>query len=214
MDIVNDFLLNPNVAYLGLVLAFLLTIMALLVPGTGLIEVFAFFSILYAVYAIANLTINPYALLLLVVGVIPFIIALRRSHKRIYLIFSLIALIIGSSYLFVGEGLQPAVNPILAVFVSVFLTGFIWIVSSKVLGSENLPPAHNPDQLIGETGESTTTIHDEGTVQIKSELWSARSEETIPSGAHVRVTGRDGFTLVVVRIQEEQPADSVSTGQS
>lgn len=214
MDINLDFLLNPNIAYLGLVLAFLLTIMALLVPGTGLIEVFAFFAIAYSIFAVASIPVNPIALLVLLVGVIPFVFALRRSGNRIYLIFSIIALILGSSYLFVGQGWQPAVNPILAMIVSVLTAGFIWFMSLKLLAAEKIPPAHNPDQLIGETGEATTKIHDEGTIQIKSELWSARSEASIPVGAHVKVTGRDGFTLIVEQLSEEKPTEGVSTGQS
>ncbi len=58
------------------------------------------------------------------------------------------------------------------------------------------PPIHLKT-FIGATGEATTDIREEGTVQLESELWSARSAEPIPAGAQVRVIGRNGFTLLV-----------------
>ena len=50
---------------------------------------------------------------------------------------------------------------------------------------------------MGKIGEARTAIHQEGSVLIDSELWSARSQESIPAGEHVRVVKRDGFTLEV-----------------
>ena len=53
-------------------------------------------------------------------------------------------------------------------------------------------------------GEAKTSIADEGSVQVAGELWSAKSEQAIPEGTHVRVTGREGFSLVVEKIDDEE----------
>ena len=45
MDAIEQFLLNPNVVYLILVFGFLLTIMALISPGTTILEIGAFFTL-------------------------------------------------------------------------------------------------------------------------------------------------------------------------
>jgi membrane-bound ClpP family serine protease len=58
-------------------------------------------------------------------------------------------------------------------------------------------PRHDLASLIGAVGEARSEVHDEGSVQVSGELWSARSETAIPDGAPVRVTGRDGFILIV-----------------
>ncbi len=193
-------LLDPNVAYVVLVLGFLLAFLAVLVPGTGLIEVFALFTLILAAYAIYNLQVNFLALGVLVLGVFPFLLALRRSRQLIYLALSILALVIGSAFLFVQNGWQPLVSPVLAVIVSPLVTIFLWITARKALDASLKPPSHHPDRLIGLVGAATTGIDGNGTVQMESELWSARSERFIPAGSEVRVVGREGLTLVVEKV--------------
>jgi membrane-bound serine protease (ClpP class) len=193
-----EILINPNIAYLLLVVGIVMVIMALFAPGTGIIELGAFFVLLLAFWEISQLPINLWALGVLVLGVIPFFLAVRKSHRLVYLVIALIAFIIGSIYLFQGEyWWQPGVNPILAIVTSVLACGFLWIATTKVLESEKMRPQHDLTQLIGEIGEAKTDIFDEGSVQIESELWSAHSSVLIPEGSDVRVVKRDGFILEV-----------------
>jgi membrane-bound serine protease (ClpP class) len=198
-----DFLLDPNVAYLVLVGAALLTMMAVLNPGTGVLEIVALFLWLISGYIIFNLPINFWALGLMLLGVVLFLLSLRKIRSLIYLGLSIAAVIIGSIFLFDQPGWQPAVNPILAVIVSVFVAGFTWIVANKALEAESMRPAHDLEALVGAVGEAKTSIHDEGSVQVAGELWSAKSQQSIPEGTHIRVTGRDGFRLVVEKIDDE-----------
>jgi membrane-bound serine protease (ClpP class) len=193
-----EILINPNIAYLLIVVGIVLVIMALFAPGTGIIELAAFFILLLAFWEISQLPINLWALGLLVLGVIPFILAVRKSQNMIYLVIALVAFIIGSIFLFKGDyWWQPGVNPILAIVTSVLAGGFIWIATTKVLESEKMRPKHDLAKLIGDIGEAKTDIFDEGSVQLESELWSARSSTPIPMGSQVRVVKRDGFILEV-----------------
>jgi len=193
-----EILLNPNVAYLILVIGVILTIMALFAPGTGVLEIGALFVLLLAAWEISQQPINLWALLLLILGVIPFILAVRKSHKLIYLVIALIAFVVGSIYLFQGDyWWQPGVNPVLAIVTSVMACGFLWIAVTKVLESDRMRPRHKLANLAGEVGEARTDIHSEGTVQIESELWSARSSVLILEGSKVRVVRREGFILEV-----------------
>jgi membrane-bound ClpP family serine protease len=131
-------------------------------------------------------------------GVVPFIIAVRKSRKIAYLIIAMIAFVIGSAYLFQGEKWwQPGVNPILAIIGSALACGFIWIGTTKVLETEKMKPSHDLSKILGEEGEAKTDIWDEGSVQIGSELWSARSKVKIYAGSKVKVTKREGFVLEV-----------------
>jgi membrane-bound serine protease (ClpP class) len=197
---VESIILNPNVAYLLLVGGAMLAILAVLSPGTGLLEVAAFILLILAGYAIYNLPINYWALGLLVLGVIPFLFALRKSGNLIYLGISILALIIGSIFLFQGQGWRPAVNPPLAIAVSTLSAGFLWFVGRKVLEVESIRPTHDLAALVGEIGEAKTEIFTEGSVQVAGELWTARSQQPIPNGSKVRVTGREGFILEVEKV--------------
>ncbi len=198
----TDFLLNPNIAYLLLVAAFLLILMSLLTPGTGVFEAGAILTITLAGWQIYTLPVNWWALFVLVAGVVPFFLAVRRSGQRLYLIVSIAALVVGSAFMFRGEsGWVPGVHPLLASVVSISVGVFLWFVVVKTLEAQFSQPAHDLDQVIGALGMARTDIHYEGTVLVKMEEWSARSEEPIPSGSRVRVTGREGFVLVVEAYQ-------------
>jgi membrane-bound serine protease (ClpP class) len=200
-----EILINPNIAYLILVVGVMLTIMALFAPGTGILEISALFTLLLAGWEMTQLPINLWALVLLVLGVIPFIFAVRKSHNIAYLVVALIAFVIGSAYLFQGDTWwKPGVNIFLAIVVSVLASGFIWFAATKVLESEKMKPRMDLGKLIGETGEAKTDIHEEGSVQIGSELWSARSNVQIYEGSKVRVIKREGFILEVEPVPSKE----------
>jgi membrane-bound serine protease (ClpP class) len=191
-------LIDPNIAYLLLVVGVVLAIMALFAPGTGVLEVGAIFVLFLAGWEISQIPINIWALVILIIGVIPFILAVRKSHNMVYLVVALIVFVIGSAYLFQGASWwQPGVNPFLAIIASILASGYLWIAATKVLDTEKIKPRHDLAKIIGAMGEAKTDIFSEGSVQIGSELWSARSAVPIPEGSKIRVLKREGFILEV-----------------
>jgi membrane-bound serine protease (ClpP class) len=201
-----NFLLDPNVAYLILVGGILLAILAVFAPGSGVLEIGALFAVLLAGYTIYNLPINPWALILLVLGVVPFVIAVRKSHRLVYLGLSLAALVVGSAFLFRTSNGVPAVNPILAILVSLTIVPLIWISTRKTLDALELRPSQDLGRIIGEIGEARTAIMPEGTVYVGGEDWSARSRLPIQRNARVRVLRRIGLTLEVEPVDLAEPA--------
>jgi membrane-bound serine protease (ClpP class) len=193
-----NILIEPNIAYLLLASGSLLAILALLSPGSGILEIGALFTLILAGWITSFLPINLWALIVLVVGVVPFLIAVRKSGRLIFLAVSCAALILGSTFLFRNDVWYiPAVNPLLALVVSILSASFMWLATRKVLETANLRPTHDLEVLIGATGQAKTDILEAGSVQVDGELWSAQSDTPIPNGAHVRVTGREGFILKV-----------------
>ncbi|GAB4479004.1 MAG: hypothetical protein Kow0088_19430 [Anaerolineales bacterium] len=198
-----DFILDPNLAYIVLVIATILAILALLSPGSGVIEIGAIITAIFAAYSIYRLPLNGLALAILIGGGILFLIAFFRKDRRWILAMAIVGIVIGSAFLFRTEHWwQPAVNPLLAAVVSVSSGGFFWVIGRKLLEASTAKPRHDLDRLIGEIGEAKTDIHQHGSVQVDGELWSATSHTPIPAGSLVRVVKRDGFTLEVVK--EEQ----------
>jgi membrane-bound serine protease (ClpP class) len=194
-----NFLLDPNVAYLLLAGGLTFAILALITPGTGLLELGALLAFLLAGYSVYNLPINLWALVILLIGVFPFMLAVRKSGKLAYLAISIVALVVGSAFLFRSDvWYVPAVNPLLALVVSVLMAGYFWVATRKILEVEMNPPVHDLEGLIGQVGEAKSAVYQtEGSVQVNGELWSAQSETPIPGGAAVRVVGREGFVLQV-----------------
>jgi membrane-bound serine protease (ClpP class) len=199
--------LDPNVAYVLLVFGFMLAILAVLTPGTGILEVVGLFALGLAGWSVYILEVNVWALAVLILGVFPFLIAVRRSGQMIYLAVAIGALVVGSLFLFRGEGLRPAVNPILALVSSVISGGFLWFASTKTLEASQARPAHDLSGLIGQVGETRTAVHEEGSVYIAGEMWTAYSKKPIPNDERVRVIGREGFLLEVEPLEPDTMTD-------
>jgi len=194
----EDILINPNVAYLLLVIGFVMAGMAIVSPGTGVLEIGALFALLLAGWQVYVLGVNLWALVVMLLGIAPFVLAVRRKGNRIYLGLSFLALIIGSWFLFPTEPWwRSAINPWLFIIASALTIGFLWVVTTKVVEAESVRPSHDLNALVGELGEAKTAISNEGSVQIFGELWTARSKEPIPQGSQVHVVGREGFVLIV-----------------
>jgi membrane-bound ClpP family serine protease len=193
-----ELLLNPNTAYVLLVVGVLLGLLAIVTPGTGFLEVAAFFCLALTAYVAFNIgTINPWALVVLAASLIPFIYSTRGLKRRIWLAVSIAGVLVGSLYLFNTSGWIPEVNPILALIVSGLAGGFVWLVVDKAIQAYHARPSHDLGSLIGQVGEAKTDVHENGSVQVSGELWSARSEKKLPAGTFVRVVGREGFILIV-----------------
>jgi membrane-bound serine protease (ClpP class) len=192
-----EFLLDPNVAYLILLAGVMLVMMAIVTPGTGLFEVGAFFCLILAGYAVYNLSFSWWALILLGLSIFPFLYAIQKPKRELFLGLAIILLIVGSVFLFARENGQPAVNPLIASIASVLVAGFLWLAVHKSVQAAGIRPAHDLEELVGQTGEARTKVHDDGSVQVSGELWSARSNEPISAGSTVRVIGREGFILLV-----------------
>ena len=192
-----DFLLDPNVAYLILVGGVLLAMLALAAPGTGLLEIGAFFCIALAGYAIYNLSFNWWALVLLALSIVPFVYALQKPKREPYLALSIVLLIVGSVFMFPRTADQAVVNPLVAIVASGLVAGFLWISVRKAVEAAGIRPSHDLGGLVGQIGEARTKVNDEGSVLVAGELWSARSEKPIPTGSSVRVVRREGFILIV-----------------
>lgn len=197
----EEILLNPNLVYLFIIGGFSLAFMAILAPGTGILEITALFVLILAGWGIFNLPINYWALALLILAVFPPLIALRKTKKMYFLGISVISLVVGSAYLLKGDNWYSlAISPGLAIVVSVIIGGLFWIVTKKTLEADEAPPSHDLSTLIGAVGEAKSNIHQEGSVQVNKELWTARSKDPIEMGSQIRVVDREGFVLVVEQI--------------
>ncbi len=192
-----DILLNPNIAYILLVAATFLALLAIVVPGTGMAEVGAFFCVVLAGYSIYHLSFNWWALLLILLSIVPFLIAIQKPGRGVWLILAIIGIIIGSAFFFPDVKGQPSVNPLLAIVTSALYAVFAWFSVRKVMQIAQTKPAQDLSALIGQRGEAKTSVETDGSVQVAGELWSARSKALIPMGSAVRVVGREGFILIV-----------------
>lgn len=197
-----EFLIDPNVSYLLLILGFLTAVLALFAPGTGLLEIGALLTLTLAAYGIVNLPYNWWALVIMGAGIIPFAVALfikkgKGQTRVILIVAAALAFVIGSALLFPGEGGLPAVHPVLILLLSAVALGLTYFIASKTLESVQARPVFDLDRLVGMTGQASSDIRGQGTVYVNGEEWSAASTVFISEGTQVRVVKRSGLTLEV-----------------
>ncbi len=189
---------TPNLVFIALVVGIWTGALALVVPGTGALEVISIFCLLVAGYAALSLPVNLWAVVLLMLGAGSFVVAVVRPRRTYFLYIAALLLTAGSILLFRGDdGRVSGVSWPLALGATVFTLGFFWLVVNKSLKAHAQQPTMDPARLTGEYGETLTEVHSGGSIQLASETWSARSRDAIPAGTRVRVVGREGLVLLV-----------------
>jgi membrane-bound serine protease (ClpP class) len=191
---------TQDIAYFFLIASVWASVLAISSPGTGLLELSACFCVVVTAVFAVWLNINLWALGILAAAFLIFLLEIARPLKGIFLLVSVVLFSIGSIFLFRGSGGEfVVVSWPLAVVSSLSTGGFFWLVVRKVLQSRRTPASLDPTSIVGQVGEAQTDVFLEGSVQVASELWSARSDARIPAGSRVRVVSREGLILTVVK---------------
>ncbi len=211
-----EILIDPNVAYLLLVVGIVLAIMALFAPGTGILEIGALFVLFLAGWEMSQLPINLWALVLLILGVIPFILAVRKSRNLVFLVdrfdrFCHWFRLPVSRCKLVAARREPIPGDHRLSCLPAVISG---LPPPKCWKPKKCKPRHDLAKIIGDIGEAKTDIYNEGSVQIGSELWSARSSVPIPEGSKVRVVKREGFILEVEPVPPKERVNQLIRAQN
>jgi membrane-bound serine protease (ClpP class) len=194
-------IIDPNIAYVLLIIGFVLSVLALLTPGTGIVEIIGLFSMILAGYGIISNPTHYWAFIILI-PFIPLIFLYRKTTKNYYLILSIISLNLGSYLIFKSESGGFAVSPFLAIVVILINAPILWIVVKKIIEAIDRTPDFDPGQILGKEGEARTNVFKDGTVYVWGEEWSARSEYKIDKGEKVKVINKEGLVLWVEKINK------------
>lgn len=189
-------IIDPNITYVLLVVGFILSILAILTPGTGIIEIAGLFSLVVAGYGVISNPTNLWALIFLIPW-LPFLIIFRKNKQNIYLILSILFLNLGSFMIFKGETGIFAVSPFLGLIVFTINAPIVWLVLKKVSEAIDREPDFNPVKIVNMDGVARTNIAPEGTVYVNGEEWSARSDHKILIGSKIKVMEKEGLVLIV-----------------
>lgn len=194
--------LFSNLMYLLLVAGVWFASLAVISPGTGLYEVLTLMTLASAGIGLFYIPINAWAFIPLILGMATFLSSLWvKKLEGILLGISALLISLGSVYLFQSKWDEPAVHPLLAIIVSLSTLGFYWFAIRKTVAAQRMQSVHDPSLVVGQTGVSRTAIEPVGTIYVGGEYWSARSDQVIPAGAWVLVTGRKGLVLSVELIE-------------
>jgi len=209
---VFEFLKDPNVAYILLIVGLWTLVIAVSTPGTGFAEVTAAITLALAAIGLFSLTVNFAGILLIVLAFALFAVDVMATSHGVLTVGGVLALVLGSMLLFPSRENVAGLSGWLIAGVTLGSAGMAGIVLHALVRSLRARRVDlavlNVDGAIGAV-RTAIVAGQAGTVQVAGQLWTAKSDEPLEPGAEVKVVGREGLTLRVARVSP-RPAVSGS----
>ena len=206
-----QFLVNPNVAFLLLLIGFVGLALEFFTPGTILPGSVGAVSLLLGVFGTVQLPVDAIGVVLLILGAGLIIAEAHLPTGGLLGVAGVAALIPGGLLLFDTGSDELAISPVLVVVVAVVFGGATVVVGQKALAARHRPVTTGEEDLLGSVGEVRHAIDPIGQVFIEGAIWRARSAEADPIGVgyRVRVEAIEGLTLLVSPL-EAATADQIA----
>lgn len=192
-----DFISDPNVAYLLMLLGFYGIFFEMTNPGAIFPGVFGAISLILAFYSFQTLPVNYAGLLLIILAIILFILEIKVTSYGVLSIGGVIAMTIGSIMLF-DSSLPFFKLSMKVVLPSVGLTALFFLLTIRlVVRAQMRQPVTGSEGLVGLEGTAKTDIHNDGLVFVHGEIWKAYSDQPVKAGDIVIVEKMENLKLKV-----------------
>jgi len=190
---------DPNIAFLLLMIGFYGILLEFWNPGTFVPGVVGAISLILALTALSALPVHYGALGLLVLGIALMIGEALTPGFGILGLGGLAAFIVGGIFLFEGgdSDIEIAVSMPLLIGFALTSAGLIFGIVGAAMNARRRPPVTGSEQLVGSRGEVVEWHGSTGQVRLLGEIWAARGAQSLKPKDLVRVTGREGLTLIV-----------------
>jgi membrane-bound serine protease (ClpP class) len=212
------FLVNPDIAYILLIIGMFGVIFELSHPGLVAPGIAGAVALLLSFISFGSLPTNLGGILFIVLAIVLFILDIKLPTHGILTAGGIASFVLGSFLLFppwrapkvpsmpsVPSVPRVAIDPAIIILMTVLVSSFFIFVVSKGLLAQRRKPSFGTESLPGARGVAMTEIAPEGQVHSMGEEWSARSVEgPIHAGENVEVVGREGLCLLVRRVPPGQ----------
>jgi membrane-bound serine protease (ClpP class) len=212
-------IVDPNIAYLLLSIGTLALVAEFYHPGAILPAVTGAICLILAFVAFGSLPVNWGGVILIVLAVVLFIVDIKVAGFMLS-VGGAIAFVLGSLMLFSPFAPPSPTMPRftvswpLIVLMTITIASFFLFALSAGIRAQRAKAASGIESIVGATGIAASDLKPWGTVQVKSELWSAVAVEgTIGKGEQIRVIDAEGVRLKVIKkAQSSKTSASPSTG--
>lgn len=196
-----DMPIDPNLVYLILIVGLWLSITAAYIPGTGVVEILAGVGVVAALVALANMPTNWWGVVLIVVGVLSFLVIPIIDRRFAMLAVGGLALqALGSLLLF--DGISVGL-PVIVVTIGASLLYHRFALIPTLEHHRGSPAMLEDQPLVGLEGYVQSALDPVGTVYVRGESWTARSDAKIAVGTEVAVVDQEGLTLYVEPVKQK-----------
>ena len=201
-------LIDPNIAYLLMLLAVYGLIAEVTNPGAILPGVIGVISAILALVAFASLPVNLAGALLIVFAFLLFLADLKAPTHGVLTVGGLISLLLGSAFLVNPGPVGAGINPLLIAGATLATVIMFGIVLRKAIAARSQKVFTGAEGMIGSIGQAREKLDPTGTVFAAGALWRGMATQgPIEAGSTVRIVGRQGLTLEVTQLEPAaQPA--------
>ena len=204
-------LMDPNMAFIILVIGVLGLYVEFNHPGAVLPGVVGMICILLAIFALNILPTRYAALALIVAAFVLFALEAKFQSHGVLGVGGVVTMVLGGLLLVDGPIPEMRVPLITALAVSLpfgVITVFLMTLALKAYKQKAVT---GEEGLVGEIGVARTPLQPEGKVFVHGELWDAVSSASVAAGARVQVRSVDGLVLTVEPAPAPQPVPPVAS---
>lgn len=196
-----NFISDPNVAYMLMLLGFYGLFFELTNPGSIFPGVLGGIFLILAFYAFQTLPVNYAGLLLIILAIVLFILEIKIISHGVLTIGGIIAMTIGSIMLFESPGPFMKLSLLVILPAVLITTLFFTLILGLAFKAYKRKPVTGSEGLIGLEGIVQSDISAAGgMVLLRGELWSATGDESIARGEHVVVESVTGLRVKVKKL--------------
>ncbi len=193
-------LVDPNVAYILMLLGFYGLLFELQNPGAILPGVVGGICLILAFLALSTLPVNYAGVALILLAIAFFVAEVKVASHGLLATGGVLSLVLGSVILFQGQGARLSWSIILGATGAT--TVFFLFIVGKGLRAQALKVTTGRKGLLGTRAIAVERLAPTGQVRIGGELWNAVSDSEVEAGSEVVITGVAGLTLRVRSAKE------------
>jgi len=205
---VLQFLVNPNVAFLLLLVGFFGIAIEFFSPGAIIPGAIGAVSLLAGLFGATQLPIEAVGVVLLILGIGLIVAETQLATLGILGVLGIVAIIAGGLLLFDLDG-DLTISPVVVVTMAIALGVPLIFIGQRALAARHEPVRTGEEDLIGAEGVVRLALDPVGQVFVYGALWRARASEDqgpIGLGYRVRVEAIDGLTLLVSPLKQDGDA--------
>ena len=215
-DLLTSLTQDPNLVYLILIVGGWVAVVALFIPGTGVIELLAGLGLLIGLGGLLAAGANVIGLLLVAAAFVAYAFTILRRVNvsgaeswpiSAWVVALAATLVQAVGGLLIAGGLAALSPWLVLILAAISLAVYRWMLL-PVAGALRPPPQSGAEALIGDLAEvrgAPEAPGKPGMVFVNGELWQAISAQPLAEGDVVRVVSRDGMRLRVEKAPDGVP---------
>src|SRR4051794_27448335 len=215
---VLEVIVNPNVAYLLILVGILGLIVEAFSPGLIAPGTIGIIALLLGLYGSFQLPVSLAGVLLLVAGILMIIGEAHLPTHGILGVSGVAAIVAAGFLLYPTNTSALEISPIVVILVGLILGGGLALVVRKAVQARRRPKRTGWEEMVGSIGEVREPIDPVGQIFIQGALWRAEvagangDGRPVERGVRVRVESVEGLTLHVSPVGATEPAEPSRVG--